>query len=316
MHKNKGMKKFEIERILTFKKSTEGLTKIIINNEFSEAEIYLHGGHLTHFKPKGKEQLIFDGRESRVTPPKSVHAGIPVCWPWFGPHPLDNTKPQHGFARDMLWQIKSTKTLYNGTEVVLSLTEDEKSLALWPNAFTLELTFTIGKNLTIDLKTYNSGDRPFNITQALHTYFYVGSVEAIEINGVVDTPFVDYTDSNKLKFENSPLHIAGEVNRVYIPTAATCTIDDPELERKIIIEKEHSHSTTIWNPWKESGIHDLPGDDYKKFVCIETTNALEDAKILEPGESYNLVQIISVESYETSQKPARNFHDQLSSTSY
>ncbi len=315
MQKTGPLTKFVIARILTFKENADGLTKIIVNNEFAEAEIYLHGANLTHFKPKGKEDVIFNGRESRVTPPKSVHAGIPICWPWFGPHPTDNTKPQHGFARDMLWQVKSTKTLYNGTEIILSLHDDESSFALWPYRFTLELTFTIGKNLTVALKTHNSGEKPFTITQALHSYFHVGTVEEVEIHGVEGIPFIDYTDSIKQKFEQSSLRIADEVNRVYIPTAATCTIDDPSLERKIIIQKEHSHSTTIWNPWKENGIHDLPGDAYKRFVCIETTNALEDAKTLDPGEICEIVQKIAVENYPASKAP-KNFHDQLSSASY
>jgi glucose-6-phosphate 1-epimerase len=290
------LSKFAIARTLTFKESANGLTKIIVNNDFAEAEIYLHGANLTHFKPKLKDAVIFNGKESHVTPPKSVHAGIPICWPWFGPHPTDNTKPQHGFARDMLWQLKSTKTLHNGTEIVLSLTEDERSLALWSYRFTLELTFTIGRSLTVELKTFNRDNKPFTITQALHSYFCIGTIEEIEILGVEGIPFIDYTDSIKQKFEGAPLHIAGEVNRVYIPTAATCIINDPKLERKIIIEKEHSHSTTIWNPWKENGIHDLPGDAYKKFVCIETTNALEDAKTVEAGDECKIVQKISVVS--------------------
>ncbi|MGB6019201.1 MAG: hypothetical protein WBF77_06355, partial [Sulfurimonadaceae bacterium] len=101
MQYNKDLRQFEIPDILSFANSNNGLTKIIITNEHSDAEIYLHGGHLTHFQPKGEEALIFDAKASRVTPPKSVHAGIPICWPWFGLHPTDSTKPQHGFARDM-----------------------------------------------------------------------------------------------------------------------------------------------------------------------------------------------------------------------
>ncbi len=316
MQKSDPLNRFAIERILTFKENADGLTKIIVNNDFAEAEIYLHGANLTRFKPQGSEEVIFNGKESRVQPPKSVHAGIPVCWPWFGPHPTDNTLPQHGFARDMLWEVKSTKTLYNATEVVLTLSENERTLALWPYRFTLELTFSIGKTLTVKLRTLNSGERPFTITQALHTYFNVADVRRIEIKGVENTPFVDYTDMNRQKLENEPLHIGREVNRVYIPTTATCTIIDPGFERNILVEKAFSHSTTIWNPWEDSGIHDLPGDAYSKFVCIETTNALQDAKTLDPDESCTIVQKITVENVHQDKKPPRNFHDRLSSASY
>lgn len=86
------------------------------------------------------------------------------------------------------------------------------------------------------------------------------------------------------------------VNRVYIPTRETCNIIDALLKRTIVIEKEGSDSTTIWNPWHDSGIHDLPGDAYRKFICIETTNALSDARTLKPGASHRIVQKISLEA--------------------
>jgi len=31
--------------------------------------------------------------------PRAIHGGVPVCFPWFGNHPTDATKPAHGFAR-------------------------------------------------------------------------------------------------------------------------------------------------------------------------------------------------------------------------
>ncbi|MGB5964394.1 MAG: hypothetical protein WBG65_02560, partial [Sulfurimonadaceae bacterium] len=165
---------------------------------------------------------------------------------------------------------------------------------LFPYSFKLELTFTIGKTLTIDLKSVNTDENPFTITQALHSYFTISDLATVKITGVEDTPFIDYTDSKKEKREDSALQIAQEVNRVYIPTDATCEIIDKKLKRKIIVEKSGSNSTTIWNPWKESGIHDLPDDKYREFVCIETTNALNDAVTLCSKESCQIRQLISV----------------------
>lgn len=297
MHKLQDLKLFEIPNTISFIKSDSGLTKVIVTNELAEAEIYLHGAHLTHFQPKGEKPLIFDGKESYVTPPKSVHAGIPICWPWFGAHPTDGTKPQHGFARDKAWTLKSTKTLDSKeTEVVLTLNDDKETQALFPYAFELELVFTIGKTLSIELKTTNMDENSFTITQALHTYFAISDIETVKIEGVETTPFIDYTDDKKKKKEIESLQIRQEVNRVYVPTDATCIIVDKDLNREIVIEKSGSNSTTIWNPWKESGIHDLPDEKYREFVCIETTNALQDAVTLESNESHQIRQLISTES--------------------
>ncbi|MEE8588692.1 MAG: hypothetical protein V3S80_05030, partial [Sulfurimonadaceae bacterium] len=182
MNEAQNLKQFGIPNTLSFIKNDGDLTKIIITNSLAEAEIYLHGAHLTHFQPKGEEALIFNAKESYVIPPKSVHAGIPICWPWFGAHPTDSTKPQHGFARDKAWTLKSTTVLDSKeTEVVLTLKDDTHSHTLFPYSFELELTFTIGKTLTIGLKTTNTDENSFTITQALHTYFAISDIETVEI---------------------------------------------------------------------------------------------------------------------------------------
>jgi D-hexose-6-phosphate mutarotase len=277
--------------------SENGLKKIVIDNDCTEAEIYLHGANLTHFQPKGEAPVIFNAKESQMSVSKTVHAGIPICWPWFGAHPTESNRPQHGFARDMLWQLKSAKLLQTkAAEVVLSLKENAQSLALWPYSFELELTFTIGNTLSVALKTTNTSATPFTFTQALHTYFAVGDIAKVEVRGLEETPFVDYADAKKEKFEAGSLHIDRMINRVYLSTETACLIADPNLERTIVVEKAGSRSTTVWNPWTASGIHDLPGDTYKKFLCIETTNALQDARTLQPGQSHLIVQNVSIKN--------------------
>jgi len=289
---------FELPGQIAFKKSENALTKIVVDNRYAEAEIYLHGANLTHFCPKGGEAVIFNAKETVYSATKTVHAGIPICWPWFGAHPSESTKPQHGFARDMLWKPMRTRTVDDGeSEIILTLESTPESLQLWPYTFRLELTFTVGSSLRIELKTTNTAALPFTLTQALHSYFFVGDIASVEARGVEGTPYVDYTDDKREKIETAPLRINRMVNSVYLPTDAACTIMDEELNRRIIIEKEGSRSTTIWNPWEESGIHDLPGDAYRKFLCIETTNALSDARTLQPGESTAITQTVSVQKY-------------------
>ena len=293
-------KTYLIAGSLYLDESENGLKKIILNNDCAEAEIYLHGANLTHFQPKGEEPVIFNAKESQISTSKTVHAGIPICWPWFGAHPTESSKPQHGFARDMLWQLKSARMLdNNATEIVLSLKENAYSLALWPYSFELELTFTIGNTLSVALKTLNTSAMAFTLTQALHSYFAIGDIEKVGLRGLEETPFVDYADAKKEKSEAESLQIDRMINRVYYPTDAACTLHDPLLKRTIVVEKEGSRSTTVWNPWEENGIHDLPGDTFRNFLCIETTNALGDARTLQPGESHLIVQKVSVNKVDT-----------------
>ena len=68
-------------------------------------------------------------------------------------------------------------------------------------------------------------------------------------------------------------------------TDATCTIDDPGFERKISIAKQGSKSTVVWNPWvaKAARMPDYGDDEYPEMVCIETTNAENDAQSVKTG---------------------------------
>ena len=291
------MKKFEIENVLSIQTDKHAGNKIVIQNDFADAEIYLLGAHLTHFQPQGEEKIIYDGKESYILPPKSAHFGIPICWPWFGPHPTDSTLGQHGFARNSVWDIIDTEILPSGqTSVTLGLQETKETLSQYPHTFNLELTFTIGKTLEVVLKTINTSNTTMLITQALHSYFYVDAVQDIHIQGLEGRTFIDQLDNNLHKEEPDTLQFTQSLDRIYIPTSDTCEIIDTNLKRKICIEKEHSNSTVIWNPWKDNSLHDVKDDQYTKFVCIETANVKEDMVTLNAGESYILVQKISLES--------------------
>ena len=288
-------KKYLLDNKVWIEKTSEGLQKLSIATDLAAAEIYLHGAHLTHYQPHGQSPVIFDAQASRVTPPKAVHAGIPICWPWFGPHPTDSSKPQHGFVRDRVWILSKVHALADEEiEVILSLKSNAHTQALFDFSFELELTFTIGNTLTLSLKTTNLDTKSFTITQALHTYFAISHLSNVQIKGVENCSYVDYTDHKIVKKDKEALIVQQEVNRVYVPSNATVFIEDSKAKRTIVVSKSGSHSTTIWNPWVENGIHDLKGDAYNRFVCVETTNALEDAVSIAPQRSHTITQHIAL----------------------
>ena len=286
---------FEIPDRVFFQKSKSGLDRIVIDNDFAEATIYLHGGNLTHFQPRGERAVIFGGKRCEMHPDRTLHAGIPICWPWFGPHPTEESKPQHGFARNRDWELQKTTQLPSGeTEIVLGLGEDEETRALFDHSFELLLRFTIGRRLRIELETHNSDSVPFSFTQALHSYFYLSDIDNAVIYGTEGVPFAELTDGGRKKQESGALRIDRVINRVYEPTDRQCRIFDDGFNRIISIDKRGSRATTIWNPGDKSGLHDLPADLYRKFVCVESCNAGNDIVTLEPGSSHSLIQEITV----------------------
>jgi len=291
--------KFSLGRYLSFRDGPNGLIYAHINNDSGSAEIYLHGAHVTSFIPHGREPVIFLSDKSRYEPGMAIRGGIPISWPWFADHSTDSTKPAHGFARTMLWEVRDTQHISTDeTEITLVLNESEETHKLWDYSFNLELRICVGAELNAILAMANCGDETFAVTSAFHSYYYVGNISQVKVHGLEDTDYIDKLDNFTKKRQNGPLTITGETDRIYIDTETECVIEDLELNRNIRISKSGSESTVVWNPWGEKAqkMGDLPDDGYRNFVCVETTNAGPDIFALAPGGRHELGLQIAVES--------------------
>ncbi|MGB0583291.1 MAG: D-hexose-6-phosphate mutarotase, partial [Limisphaerales bacterium] len=272
-----------------FVEGESGLPKAVIRHELAAAEVYLHGGHVAAFSPAGAGEVLWMSEEAVFAPPKPIRGGVPVCWPWFGPK---EGFPQHGFARNRIWQVRGSEA----GSLTLGLSDDEESREVWPHAFDLELSVTVGARLQLALRSRNTGVEPIEIGGALHTYFTVGAIDQIAIHGLEDCEYLDSLAGGEKKRQDGPVRFAGEVDRIYLDRNAFMEIDDPVLQRRIRVSKEGSATTVVWNPWvdKSAAMGDFPNDGYKSMVCIETTNAADDVHVLQPGGEHVMAQIVEL----------------------
>jgi D-hexose-6-phosphate mutarotase len=289
---------FGIDGHLAFEAGGGGLARVVITNAFATAEVYLHGAHLTAYQPRGAEGLVWLSDLAEFHPGKAIRGGIPIVWPWFGPHPSRPDLPQHGFARTSEWAVWGSRALPDGrTELRLRLAGNDTKRLQWHHAFELDVRFLVGERLQVELTTRNTGSNAVEIGSALHTYFRVGDVERISIEGLGGRRYIDQVDGHKLKRTQAAISISEEVDRVYMDTSDECVIDDPEFGRRIRVAKSGSLSTVVWNPWiaKAKRMTDFPDEGYRRMVCVETANAARDARVLRPGGVHTLRQTISLE---------------------
>ncbi len=102
--------------------------------------------------------MVWLSRFARFAPGKSIRGGVPVCWPWFGPHATDPGLPAHGFARTVPWEVTATRELDNGaSEIALALVETDQTRAMWPHRAGVSMRVTVGATLEIALTTQNRG---------------------------------------------------------------------------------------------------------------------------------------------------------------
>lgn len=285
---------FAIPDQLEFIAGKGGFPCVRISNRHADALVSLYGGQVLSFQPKGAEELLFVSDKAYYAAGKAIKGGIPVCWPWFGPDPEGKDRPAHGFVRNRLWEVWETRANADGsTTVVLGLVSSPETQAIWPHSFRLALEITVGKTLQLALVTHNTGDAPFNITQALHTYFAVGAIADTRVTGLAGTHYIDKAAGagGVVKPQDGAVTINAEVDRIYLDAPAQLTVEDEAGKRTIRIASQGNKTTVVWNPWAKiaAEMGDLQDDDYLHFVCVETTNAADDVVEVAPAGEFRLV---------------------------
>lgn len=281
-----------------------GLPMIDVDNAHATARICLHGGQVLAYRPRGAAaDLLFLSEQALYQPGKAIRGGVPVCWPWFGPDPQGLGRPAHGFARTRRWDLRQTAALPGGeTRLVLGLSDTAETRALWPHAFDLSLTITVGATLTLALTTHNTGSAPFTVTQALHSYCAVGDIAQAHVQGLDGCAYIDKAAGagGAVRRQDGDVTVAAEVDRIYTDAPPSLPLVDGALNRRVCIASEGSRTAVVWNPWAAiaAGMADLPDDAYQRFVCVETANVEPgDAVTLAPGGEHTLVAHMSVAPY-------------------
>ena len=279
-----------------FEDAPGGLVRVVIETKDAQGEVYLHGAHITHFQPAGHAPVLFLSEKSAFAPDKPIRGGVPICFPWFGPREGDETAPMHGLARILEWNVESVAMRGDAVEIVLSLAPQTPPHPGWPTC-DLRYEISFGASLQMRLEVKNTGEKTIRFAEALHTYFHVGDVRQIEIQGLSETRYIDKTDSFQEKMQFHPaLNITGETDRIYLNTAQTCVIYDPVYNREIHVDKENSDATVIWNPWIEKAVAmpDFGDDEWTKMVCIETCNVNNCEVELNAGDSHIMAAKIDI----------------------
>jgi len=288
---------YGIQGSIEFKEGGAGFSFVHIKNANGEAVISLYGGQVTHLQLKDDEPILWVSPLSEFTPGKAIRGGIPICWPWFGPHSSDPLLPQHGIARISNWSVVNTCLLERDqVRVILRCDQDRiDQLANWEGV-ELELSITLGKTLRLDLCTRNRKREAIVVGGALHTYFRVEDIHQIAVQGLESTHYRDKLDQYKRKFQEGGVVFTGETDREYLDTKSDCILIDKAKSRSLKVSKEGSNTTVLWNPWqvRSEEMADFSDNGFKQMVCIEAAITANDEQIIAPGENHILSQTITL----------------------
>jgi glucose-6-phosphate 1-epimerase len=288
----------EIPGIASVIEGNGGLQKVRITAPAAEGEMYLHGAHVTSWKPAGREEVLFLSSQSRWENGHAIRGGIPICFPWFADKVDDPNAPAHGFVRTKAWRLESITQVENGVAVSMFTESDEDTRRWWPAEFHLAYRVTFGSDLLLELVVTNTGTRSLRFEEALHAYYRVGNVLNARVSGLDAINYIDKTDSNRRKVQHGEIAIVSETDRVYLNTTEAIELEDPFLRRRIRVTKENSSTTVVWNPWvqKAHSLSDLADDEWMQMICIETSNVSDFAVDLASDQQHKMKTVVRVEA--------------------
>jgi galactose mutarotase-like enzyme len=280
--------------MFTLAKKERPYVTYVLGDEETSTQIEVvpeRGGILTRWQVAGKEIFYMD-EERYKDPTLTVRGGNPILFPICG-NLVDNqytyqdtryTLKQHGFARDLPWTVTSESTT-DGAALTITLTETPATLAVYPFAFTVAITYRlVGSTVTIAQTITNHSTEAMPFAIGFHPYFAVQDKEQLNIT-IPSTATRDQKTKQLLPFDGSFDFQRDEIDSAFSTlTAPTAEILDPVQGTRLTVSYDESFSNLVF--WTVKG---------KDFYCLEPwtsgRNALntgENLITLAPGESKTL----------------------------
>lgn len=255
------------------------------------------GAHLAEWCI-GDVPVIWVSRSSEYAEGRPIRGGVPVCWPWFGPGRGGDLSPAHGFARIAPWRLVDETANDDAVQLVWELTSrdiaDVDGAALFPHVFRARLEVHVEEAATITFTVFNEDRVAFDYEAALHTYLHVGDIRQVRIAGLDGARFYDKV-LREDRTQEGDVEFGGETDRIYT-SGDTVRVQDPVLDRDLLIDKVGSPHTVVWTPWdaKAAAMTDFADDEWPLMVCVEAAVVGDRAVFLEPGAAHSLSTTVRV----------------------
>ena len=279
---------------IVFHDGFAGYPEVVLAGKYGSAEVALLGANVLSYRPTGHAPVLFRPAKRDYNRGDSFHGGIPVCWPQFG-NRFSKDLPQHGFARKMVFEVRSTEYTEEKTEVTLGLRSDAETKKLWPHDFDLELTVTVSMKLNLRLVTKNTGAAPFDFSCGFHPYFLLRDRNGATVKGLDGLDFFNGLTGQADDHQAGDLvmdHATDHIFRLPEAPKHEFAILDAGLKRAIALVSSGNTKTVVWNPGPDDVLPDFEPDDWRKFVCVEPVSDWPGGGTLAPGATHELLAAI------------------------
>lgn len=247
------------------------------------------GGIITRWRVQGQEIFYLD-TERFTHPELSVRGGNPILFPICGNLP-DNTYTyngqqytlkQHGFARDLPWEV-TEKATTDQASLTLVLKSNAETKAVYPFDFQLAFTYELqGNTLKIRQQYQNLSSEPLPFSAGFHPYFLTDDKTQLEF-AIPSQEYQDQRTKEIYSFKGNFDFNLDEIDVAFRQlTGTSATVSDNSRKLKLTLDYGDEFPILVF--WTLKG---------KDFYCLEpwsaprnSLNTGEYLTVLDPGGSY------------------------------
>ncbi|OKL46365.1 hypothetical protein BSR28_07495 [Boudabousia liubingyangii] len=260
----------------------------------SKALVSDYGAQVAQWTPNSTEtSVLWTSNLADFSPSAPIRGGIPVMFPWFNAGRFPGLAPKHGFARFAHWNFEGESSDSTSTTATWTLkSADLEGLngpEHFPYQFEARYEVTVGEDLNVRFHVENLTDEEFSFELALHTYFRIGDIENVQVEGVDGLDACNPFLSPEHFSQEGPLVNPVGIDRVFYESKPV-EIVDPVLNRRVRISATNASNMIVWNPAETgaAGIPDMEDQEYRQMICVEAGRIYDQAVNLAPGESFEL----------------------------
>ncbi|TBR61805.1 aldose epimerase [Westiellopsis prolifica IICB1] len=259
----------------------------ILTDETANSQLEVvpeRGGIITRWRVQGQEILYLD-TERFANPELSVRGGIPILFPICGNLPENSytyngkqyTLKQHGFARDLPWQVTDQVT-QNAANFTLTLNSNEQTRAVYPFDFQVSFSYKIqGNTLEIQQQYTNLSLETMPFSFGFHPYFLTQDKTQLDF----EIPAQEYQDQRSKEihaFDGNFDFNQDEIDVAFKQLSSqSASVSDNSRKLKLTLESDKIFSTLVF--WTLKG---------KDFYCLEPWSAPRNA--INTGEHLTILQ--------------------------
>ena len=239
---------------------------LVLSTPHGSATVHPLGATVLSWLPAGQPDVLWVSPLATYREGRAIRGGIPVCWPWFAADPAHPQGPSHGLVRTRLWQLDDHSTGGDTAHARWHIDHDDASV--FP-PFRLELSVTLGVDLTLRLTHHDRSGSGAACRGALHSYL-AADARGATVQGLGAVRAYDKVTQRHRRLPE-PVAFDGPTDLV-VPTAGLATLHDGH--RRIEVHRHEAPDVVLWNPGNQRP-SDVPEGGEAGFVCVEAAAVTE-----------------------------------------